>query len=74
MFRKQINPKELEIEIENIVKRNRMNYLDAILHYCELNGIDESVIGSQLTNNIKGKLRVDAESLNLLKKSSKLPI
>ena len=37
-----ITPNKFAILIEELVKTKRMSYIDAILHYCEKNGIDPS--------------------------------
>ncbi len=52
---------EYNIEIEEIVERTRMSYLDAMLYHA-----DEV--------KTKNKLREEAEILNFMPKTSKLPI
>jgi len=37
---KFLTPSKFAIEIEKIVTEENCNYIDAICHYCEINGID----------------------------------
>ena len=37
-----ITPNKFALLIEETVKSKKMSYIDAILHYCEKNGIDPS--------------------------------
>jgi len=62
--------------IEKLVKDNRIEYLDAIIHYCNVHNYEIEAIASILKKNniIKMKLQYEAENLNFLKKSSRLPL
>ncbi len=61
-------------EIEEIVERTRMSYLDAMLYHADENGL-ESETGAGLINvKTKNNLREEAEKLNFMPKTSKLPI
>ncbi len=53
---------------------SNMNYLDAILCYCEENNLEAETIKSLLSAENKERLRDDAEKLNFFPKTSKLPI
>ena len=63
-------------EIEDLVKRTKMNYIDAIVQFCEDNSIELDGISKLISKPLKEKLRYDATELNFLKKttSAKLPI
>ena len=68
-------PNKFALLIENTVKTKRMGYMDAILLYCEQNGIDPSNTKGLINKALKEKLTFDAQGLNLLKeKTPKLPI
>jgi hypothetical protein len=57
------------------VKNKKMSYMDAILWYCEKNGIDSSDSRKLVNKALKEKLTYEAQSLNLLKeKVAQLPI
>jgi hypothetical protein len=68
-----MNAKEFTTIIENIVKTKRLSYIEAIVHYCEQHDIDTATVNSYITKPIKDKIRVEAENLNYLPKSGRLP-
>jgi Phage late-transcription coactivator len=58
--------------IEDIVKNNpEMNYIDAIVYYCEQHNLDIESITKLISKPLKDKLRCDATNLNYLKRTSK---
>jgi hypothetical protein len=61
--------------IEQIVKDKKIGYFDAVLWYCEQNGIEVET-GAKLINSIiKKKIEAEASDMNYLKeKSAKLPV
>ena len=64
-------------EIETLVKLNKdMNYIDAIVHFCEQNSIDLESVPKLISKPLKEKIKCDAQQLNFMKKTSraKLPI
>jgi uncharacterized protein YdhG (YjbR/CyaY superfamily) len=64
-------------EIEHIVLENKdMKYVDAIVHFCEQNGVDVESIPKLISKPLKEKLKCEAMELNLLKRTShaKLPL
>ena len=63
-------------EIEALVKKTQMNYIDAIVQFCEENSIELDSISKLISKPLKEKLRYDATELNFLKKTTraKLPL
>lgn len=61
-------------EIESIVEKTDYNYIEAIVEYCKQNGVEIEVASSLVNSNLKSKLETDAQDLNLLPKSNRLPI
>jgi len=58
--------------IEEIVKNNEdMNYIDAIVYYCEQNGLEVDSISKLVSKPLKEKLKCDAINLNFLKRTSR---
>jgi hypothetical protein len=58
--------------IEDIVKNNEdMNYIDAIVHFCEENGFEVDSVSKLISKPLKEKLKCDAINLNFLKRTSK---
>ena len=53
-----------------------MNYIDAIVEYCEVNNIEVDTVGKMISKPLKEKIKYDAMELNFLKKTTraKLPL
>ncbi len=61
--------------IEEMVQGNRdMNYMDAILEHCKETGFEIEMAATLLTAPLKSKITEEAETLNLIKKTNRLPI
>ena len=58
-------------EIEQIVLKEKINYIDAIVLFCENNNIEVDTISKLVTKPLKEKLKWDAIRLNFMKKTSK---
>ena len=61
-------------EIEEIVTRTKMRYLDAMLYHADENGLESETVAGLINVKTKTKLREEAEILNFMPKTSKLPI
>ena len=61
-------------EIEEIVERTKMSYLDAMLYHADENGLESETVAGLVNVKTKTKLREEAEILNFMPKTSKLPI
>jgi len=51
-----------------------MKIIDTVIAHCENSGMEIDVASSLLSSALKAQIREEAEGLNLLKKSNKLPI
>lgn len=59
-------------EVEKIAVSNPdMNYIDSVIHYCEVNEIEVDTINKLISKPLKEKLRHDAQQLNFMKKTSR---
>ena len=70
-------PTRFAEEIESLVLNNAdMNYIDAIVHFCETNSIDLESVPKLIPKPLKEKIKYDAQQLNFMKKTSraKLPV
>ena len=70
-------PARFAEEIESLVLNNvDMNYIDAIVFFCEQNNIDVESVPKLISKPLKEKIKYDAQQLNFMKKTSraKLPI
>ena len=61
-------------EIEGIVERTNMSYLDAMLYHLDENGLESETVAGLINIKTKNKLREEAEILHFMPKTSKLPI
>jgi hypothetical protein len=66
--------KDFSILIENITKAEGIGYMDAICHHCNETGLEVEMAATLISSALKAKIREEAQELNLLKKTSKLPI
>jgi hypothetical protein len=48
--------------------------MDAIVQICEETGVEIEVAATLITSHLKSRIREEAQSINLIKKASKLPI
>ena len=73
---KFLTPQKFAMEIEKIVAENELNYIDAILDYCEKNNLEVESITKLISKPLKERLKWDATRLNYMKKTSraKLPL
>jgi len=65
---------EYNTEIEEIVERTSMSYLDAKLYHADENNLESETVAGLINIKTKNKLREEAEKLNFLPKTSKLPL
>ena len=70
-----ITPNKFAIIVEDIVRKKRCNYIDAIVIYCTENQIDPSTTKSMINKSLKEKIKYEAQGLNMLKeKEAQLPL
>jgi hypothetical protein len=68
---KFISSAKFSEEIEKIVSSQKVNYIDAIVFYCEQNTIDLESITKLISKPLKEKIKYEAMELNFLKKTSR---
>ena len=73
---KFLTPSRFALEIEKIVAEEKINYIDAIVHYCEINELEVESVTKLISKPLKEKLKWDATRLNFMKATStaKLPL
>ena len=69
-----MTPTKFQLIVENYVLENDVNYIDAVLFYCDLYEIEFSVINKLVTPNLKEKLKMSAIKNGLFKQESELPL
>lgn len=67
---------EFTKEIENLVYQKDMQYIDAVIYFCEQKGLDVETAASLIKNNskLKASIQLEAETLNYLPKTTQLPL
>ena len=61
-------------KIEEMADRMKIGYMDAILEHCNQTELEIEVAATLLTPAFKSKITEEAESLNLIKKTNRLPL
>ncbi len=60
--------------IENLVQKTNMTYIDAVMHYCDENKLEPETAGKMIGGKLKQNIQDEAENLHLIEKTSKLPL
>jgi uncharacterized protein YllA (UPF0747 family) len=60
--------------IEKLVCEKKISYMDAIVHYCENNELEVESAAKLINTIIKSKIECEAQELNFLPKTAKLPL
>lgn len=60
--------------IEKLVQKTNMTYIDAVMHYCEENKLEPETAGKMIGGKLKQNIQDEAEDLHLIQKTSKLPL
>jgi hypothetical protein len=63
-------------EVEVLCRTKNMDYIDAVVLWCEKNKLEVEYAASLIRKDpvIKEKIQVEAENLNILKRGARLPI
>ena len=63
-------------DVEQLVLTTDLNYIEALVSYCEDNNIEFESVGKLISKPLKDKLKAEATELNYLKRTSrsKLPL
>lgn len=62
-------------EIEDLVWKLDVPYMEAIIIFCEENDFEIEEVPRYLTDNMRTKLQIEAEELSMLKtKTNRLPL
>jgi|TARA_B100002019_G_scaffold280166_1_gene282816 hypothetical protein len=76
--KKFLTPTKFAMEIEKMVKDSNglINYIDAVVVYCEQNEVEIESVPKLLSKPLKEKIKRDAQYLNYVKRTSRgiLPV
>ena len=67
-------PKTFSLKIETIVKEKKMTHMEAVLWYCQKEGLEPDSVGSLISKGLKQKIEANARDLNFLPKQAQLPV
>jgi hypothetical protein len=69
-------PSDFMLEIDRLAEEKRLNYIDAVIYFCEKNGVEIETAAALIKGSakMKAKVQLDAEDQNYLPKTNKLPI
>ena len=65
---------EFYTKIVKLVEDMKLSYMDAVMHYCDLNNMEPETAAQLVNTKLKAQIREEAEVLNFLPKTAKLPI
>jgi hypothetical protein len=60
--------------IEKLAIKLKCSRMDAILEHCKQSGLEIEVASTLISSALKAKIKEEAQELNLIKKTSKLPL
>ena len=60
--------------IEKLVQKTNMSYIDAVMYYCEENKLEPETAGKMIGGKLKQNIQEEAEDLHLIERTSKLPL
>ena len=62
---------KFSLEVEKIVKDSELNYIEAIVMFCEEKNIEIENVGKLINKPLKEQLKYEAQRLNFIKKGSR---
>jgi len=73
---KEFGAQSFLIEIEKLRRDSTVSLMDAVIHYCEKNNVEIESVAQYMKKNLvlKSQLEEEAEQLNYLQKTARLPI
>ena len=67
-------PKQFALVIEKRASQKKISHMDAVLDYCNEKEIDPDQITHLINRNLKEKIKMNAQDLNFLPSTAKLPV
>jgi hypothetical protein len=65
---------EFSLHIEDQVRLLKISYMEAVIAYCNEQDIDVERIAGLISPALRDKIQLEAEELNMIKRSGKLPL
>lgn len=70
------NITEFMREIHDICKNDKLDYIDAIIYFCEQNNLEPEVMAQKVKKIplLQSKIQEEAEKMNYISKTTRLPL
>ena len=65
---------DISLDIEKMVSEKKITYMEAVLLYTEDIDGEIEMVSKLINKSIKDKIEYEAQELNMLKKTGKLPL
>ena len=69
-----MTPKQFALVIEKQASKKKISHMDAVLDYCSEKEIEPDQITHLINRNLKEKIKMNAQDLNFLPSTAKLPV
>ena len=69
-----MTPKQFALVIEKRASQKKLSHMDAVLDYCNEKEIEPDQITHLIKRNLKEKIKMNAQDLNFLPSTAKLPV
>jgi len=66
--------RQFSLQIENLATELRCSRLEAILEHCKKTGMEIEVASTLISQALKGRLKEEAQDMNMIKGSTRLPV
>jgi hypothetical protein len=66
--------RDFSLQIERIADVQKIHCMEAIVQHCEATGVEVEVAATLISSHLKARIKEEAQSVNLIKKASKLPL
>lgn len=66
--------REFSLKIEEIADMYKIHCMEAIIHYCGETGIEVEIAATMVSSHLKARIKEEAQTVNLIKKTAKLPL
>ena len=68
------NANDFSLHIEQLATSSKLNYMDAVLHYCKENYLEPEDVAKLINKSLKDKIEMDFRELNYLPKQAQLDV
>jgi hypothetical protein len=66
--------RDFSLMIDELAVKLKCTRMDAILHHCKETGLEVEVASTLISTALKARIKEEAQELNLIKKTSRLPL